>query len=83
MECGDILTFHSLTVHQGRDNQTEDRLRVSVDYRYQPISEPIAPDSMEPHYGGLGMDWDEIYADWPENDPLKYYWKQWDLHYAS
>ena len=35
-ECGDVLMFHCLTVHRAMDNVSPDRLRVSVDYRYQP-----------------------------------------------
>lgn len=82
-QCGDILTFHSLTVHQGKDNQTEDRLRLSVDYRYQPVSEPIRRDSMEPHMGGFGLTWDDIYKDWPAQDPMKYYWQARRLNYVE
>lgn len=76
MVCGDVLFLHSLTVHQGRDNQSK-RLRLSCDYRYQPRSHPIREDSLHPHLHCLT--WEEIYADWPEDDPVKYYWKNWDL----
>ena len=82
-ECGDVLTFHSLTVHQGRDNKTQRQLRVSVDYRFQPRSHPIRKDSMEPHYNGLGQTWDEIYADWPKDDPLRYYWRDMGLSFVE
>jgi hypothetical protein len=75
--CGDVVILHSMTVHQGRDNQTADRLRLSVDYRYQPRSHPLREDSLLPHMGWI--DWEEIYADWAANDPVKYYWKNWDL----
>jgi ectoine hydroxylase-related dioxygenase (phytanoyl-CoA dioxygenase family) len=34
--CGDVLMFHCLTVHRALDNLSPDRLRISVDYRYQP-----------------------------------------------
>ena len=36
LECGDVLMFNCLTVHQAGDNQTADRLRISADFRYQP-----------------------------------------------
>ncbi len=39
-ECGDVLMFHCLTVHRALDNMSPDRLRVSVDYRYQPAVHP-------------------------------------------
>lgn len=72
MAAGDILVFHSLTVHQGRDNLT-DRVRLSADFRYQPASETVHQRSLEPHLGL--MSWDELYSDWDEQDSLKYYWK--------
>jgi hypothetical protein len=83
MRCGDVLMLHSLCIHQGRDNVSGDRLRLSVDYRYQPISHPIRRDSMEPHMGGFGESWEDLYAEWPGNDPLRYFWKQWDLNYVD
>lgn len=76
LECGDVLLFHSHTVHQALDNQTN-RLRISLDYRYQPRAEPVRWDSLLPHYHRLS--WDQIYSDWPEDDPLKHYWRHWDL----
>lgn len=76
LECGDVLIFHSLNVHQGRDNNTEDRLRLSLDFRYQPASHPIRSDSMLPHnLWNWQVTWDEIYAEWEATDPVKYYWK--------
>ena len=76
-ECGDVIILHSLTIHQGRDNVTSDRLRISADYRYQPRSHPVREDSLQPHMNWLT--WDEIYEQWDEEDPVKYYWKGWDL----
>ncbi len=76
-ECGDVLFVHSLAVHQGRDNGTADRLRLSVDYRYQPQSHPVREDSLLPHMGWLS--WEDIYADWAADDPLRYYWQSWNL----
>lgn len=78
LECGDVLTFHSLTVHQGRDNLTENRLRVSFDFRYQPLSHPIAKSSMLPHMNR--EPWEAIYSNWSPNDAVKYYWKKWNLN---
>ncbi len=37
--CGDAVLFHGLTVHRGEPNRTANRLRLSVDYRYQPASD--------------------------------------------
>lgn len=36
---GDLLIFHSLMIHRALPN-TSDRIRLSLDARYQPISEP-------------------------------------------
>jgi len=72
MKAGDVLVFHSLTVHQGRDNQT-DRIRLSADFRYQPADDQVARASLAPHLDLLK--WEEIYRDWPADDPLKYYWE--------
>ncbi len=72
---GDVLIFHSMAVHKGASNSS-DRLRMSMDARYQKISDPIAPGSLLPH--SQPHTWEEIYADWPPND-LQYYWQKWDL----
>ena len=75
--CGDVFFLHSLTVHQGRDNLSGDRLRVSCDFRYQPRSHSVRADSMEPHMGWLT--WEDVYEGWEEDDSVKYYWKGWEL----
>ena len=36
---GDLLVFHSLMIHRALPN-TSDRIRLSLDTRYQPLSEP-------------------------------------------
>jgi hypothetical protein len=74
--CGDVLLFHSLVVHRGRDNHTPDRLRLSVDYRFQGVSQPVEGRSLLPHFNRLS--WEEIYQGW-EREDLQYYWKQLDL----
>ena len=72
---GDLLIFHSMTVHKGLPNKS-DRLRMSIDARYQKISDPIAPGSLQPH--NQPSTWEDIYADWPPNG-LQYYWQKWAL----
>ncbi|MBV7334170.1 phytanoyl-CoA dioxygenase family protein [Chloroflexi bacterium TSY] len=76
--CGDVLMFHSLTIHQGSDNVTADRIRLSTSARYQRISEPVDAAALTPHWGWAN--WEELYADWAQNDPLKYYWQSLDLN---
>lgn len=77
---GDVLLFHSLLVHQGLPNLTDDRLRLSCDFRYQAISQPVAGVTLaRPHSGRLS--WEEVYQDW-QSEALQYYWKQLNLEIA-
>ena len=71
-ELGDALTFLSTNVHQGLPNQLGDVVRLSCDFRYQPMNEPIEEKSLQPHC--LLMGWEEIYKDWKNKD-LQYYWE--------
>lgn len=48
---GDVLLFHSHTVHGSLHNNSPDRVRLSVDYRYQRKDLPVDPASMLPHCG--------------------------------
>ena len=73
MATGDVLVFHSLAVHQGRDNTSSDRIRLAGSFRYQPAREPVDEAALKPQHGYT--DWEELYADWPRDDPLKYYWQ--------
>ena len=79
-EAGDVLVFHSLTVHKSVPNLTQDRIRLSVDFRYQPLSLPIEEKSLIPHCEVLP--WEEVYAGWDSTD-LKYYWRQYELDFQT
>jgi Phytanoyl-CoA dioxygenase (PhyH) len=70
MRVGDVLVFHSLTVHKGVENRS-DRLRMSIDCRFQRVGDPFNPDNANPD--GQPLTWDEVYAGW-RSDALKYYW---------
>lgn len=74
--AGDALFFHSLTIHRAAVNRTPSSVRLSVDYRYQGVSQPIVADSLLPHFGRLT--WDEIYQGWGSKQH-QYYWRQWPL----
>jgi len=77
-EMGDTLIFPALTVHQALPNLTEDRLRVSLDNRYQKLGGIVSEHMLEPHLNGFNnLVWEDVYADW-ETDDLKYYWKEMD-----
>src|SRR5207302_4486743 len=57
-ELGDVLIFHSLTVHKALPNITQ-YFRVSLDFRYQRASEPIGEHNLT-----CPVPWDVIYARW-------------------
>jgi hypothetical protein len=69
---GDVLVFHSMAVHKGVPNRS-DRLRMSMDVRYQLVSEPFNIDNANPD--GQPLSWQEVYAGW-HSDGLKYYWQR-------
>lgn len=69
---GDVLLFSSLTVHKAMENHNPERMRLSVDFRYQLEGEALTPGCLQPHFQRLS--WEEIYADWSRDD-LKYYWR--------
>lgn len=63
MAAGDVLLFHALTVHEARPNRT-DRLRLSVDFRYQRATDPVAEGSLKPHWFPRLPDHDELCRGW-------------------
>ena len=78
-EAGDTLIFNSLLAHRALPNETADRMRVSLDNRYQSVHIPIAEQMLTPHLSGVApLSWDEVYADW-KSDELQYYWQAFDL----
>jgi len=48
---GDVVIFHSYTIHGALDNHTGNQLRLSLDYRYQRDHLPVDPGSLRPHGG--------------------------------
>jgi ectoine hydroxylase-related dioxygenase (phytanoyl-CoA dioxygenase family) len=68
-EPGDVLVFHSLTVHGALPN-VSDRLRLSVDYRYQAASDPVAAPTLRPHFHPDVPDWNELTRDWDDLDAI-------------
>ena len=57
------------------NNNDKQRMRLSVDYRYQCEGEDITLKCLEPKR----FTWDEIYEGWECNE-LKYYWKNKDIN---
>ncbi|WP_162300095.1 phytanoyl-CoA dioxygenase family protein [Kineobactrum sediminis] len=70
-QVGDVLLFPALTVHSALENKDPERMRLSVDYRYQLEGEALTENSLKPHFSRLS--WEEIYRDWQSTD-LQYYW---------
>lgn len=65
MRAGDALLFHSLTVHAAKPNYT-DNMRLSVDFRYQSVRDPVVPGSLEPHGRPHVPAYDELTAGWTD-----------------
>ena len=78
INAGDVLIFHSLTVHSASPNRS-DRLRISLDCRFQDSRRPLNPANLA--FGGeSGKSWESIYSQWRSNE-LKYYWKRLSLNF--
>ncbi len=74
-EVGDTLIFPALTVHKALPNVTADRLRISLDNRYQRVGDPIAEHMLNPHLSSMSsLSWDDVYTNW-NSDEFQYYWK--------
>ena len=73
-EMGDTLFFPALTVHKALPNLTDDRMRISLDNRYEAVGSRIAEHMLVPHMTDVSpLSWEEVYKDW-KSDELKYYW---------
>ncbi len=72
VNAGDVLLFHSLTVHAAAPNLS-DRLRLSLDCRFQDAHRVLHPSNLV-FAGESGKSWEKTYANW-HSDELKYYWK--------
>ncbi|MEE4145292.1 MAG: phytanoyl-CoA dioxygenase family protein [Halieaceae bacterium] len=77
-EAGDVLLFPSLTVHRALENRNPERMRLSVDFRYQLEGEKLTAGCLEPHFGRLS--WEDIYQGW-RSTQYQYYWR--NKHYVE
>jgi ectoine hydroxylase-related dioxygenase (phytanoyl-CoA dioxygenase family) len=71
-KAGDIVLFPSLTVHKAMENHNLERMRLSVDFRYQLEGEALTEGCLQPHFNRVS--WEDIYRDW-KSDKFKYYWR--------
>jgi ectoine hydroxylase-related dioxygenase (phytanoyl-CoA dioxygenase family) len=75
-ERGDVLIFHSCTVHKAEPNTSADAVRISVDTRFCDHGAPVFSTNLDPHHGWRieGLDWEHIYRNWPDKTNA-YYWR--------
>lgn len=73
INAGDVLLFHSLTVHEALPNRSN-RLRISLDCRFQNYKRPVDPSTLV-FTGKSKRSWEDVYNTWA-SDELKYYWKK-------
>jgi ectoine hydroxylase-related dioxygenase (phytanoyl-CoA dioxygenase family) len=73
VNAGDVLIFHSLTVHAAAPN-ISDRMRLSLDCRFQDARRTLNPSNLV-FAGESGKSWEKTYAGW-QSDSLQYYWKK-------
>lgn len=71
--AGDVLIFHSLTVHAALPNLSK-QIRISLDCRFQDYARALNPANLA-FAGESGKSWEKTYSGWP-SDELKYYWKR-------
>lgn len=72
VNAGDVLIFHSLTVHAASPNLS-DQLRISLDCRFQDARRALNPSNLV-FAGESGKSWEKTYAGW-HSDDLRFYWK--------
>lgn len=72
INAGDVLIFHSLTVHAASANLSN-QLRISLDCRFQDYRRVFNPANVV-FAGNSGKSWAKTYAGW-RSDDLKYYWR--------
>ncbi|HEX5283621.1 MAG TPA: phytanoyl-CoA dioxygenase family protein [Bryocella sp.] len=73
VNAGDVLIFHSLTVHAAAPN-ISDRMRISLDCRFQDSRRTLNPSNLV-FAGESGKSWEKTYAGW-HSDTLQYYWRR-------
>jgi hypothetical protein len=76
-EMGDVLTFPSYTIHKALKCTLSDRIRLSLDVRYQALSEEVEFRSLQSH---CDLSWETIYQGWEDAEDLKYYWRKYRLN---
>jgi len=71
--AGDVLIFHSLTIHAALPNLSK-QMRISLDCRFQDYARELNPANLA-FAGESGKSWEKTYSGWSSDD-LKFYWKK-------
>ncbi|ARN73907.1 phytanoyl-CoA dioxygenase family protein [Oceanicoccus sagamiensis] len=76
VEQGDVILFHSCTIHKAEPNTAKDLVRISIDTRFCDYGAPVFSTNLEPHHGWRieGLCWESIYQNWQHKE-LQYYWQ--------
>lgn len=76
VEQGDVILFHSCTIHKAESNTAKDLVRISVDTRFCDYGAPVFSTNLEPHHGWRieGLNWESIYQHW-QGKEYQYYWR--------
>ena len=67
---GDVVVFHSLTVHAGGPNASME-IRLSADVRYQLTTDPLRAEFAHPHGWPVTPDWGELAASWQSREWIR------------
>jgi ectoine hydroxylase-related dioxygenase (phytanoyl-CoA dioxygenase family) len=73
VDAGDVLIFHSLTVHEAAPN-VSGHMRISLDCRFQDVNRQLHPSNLV-FAGESGKSWEKTYSGWHSKE-LQYYWKK-------
>ncbi|WP_158793226.1 phytanoyl-CoA dioxygenase family protein [Granulicella sp. L60] len=77
LNAGDVLIFHSLTVHAASAN-VSNQLRISMDCRFQSAERPIDPANLVFPGSSKQKSWEKTYSNW-HSESLKYFWTKMPL----
>jgi len=84
VSAGDVIIFHSCTVHRAEANTDSCRVRLSVDTRFCDYGAPVFATNLEPHHGWRipKLDWEYVYRNWRERN-LCYYWRDYPARFGA
>lgn len=78
--AGDLLVFTAFTPHRALPNESN-RIRISVDFRYQPESDPVSALNFSDVCPAVNEPWDVLYDEIGLDRELRFFWKSRNLTY--